>query len=134
MVGEHKTEKWVNMVQNLHLCLDRSISETRYSLALMTLWGALEQLFSPNDKQELSYRISLNIASYLRNKSNERALLFKTVKKLYTARSKAAHGSATEDAKEFLETYNLLKDVFLKMTAENHVPTQTDFEKLIFGM
>jgi len=122
-----KNEKYAFML----LCLDRSISETRYSLALMTLWGALEQLFSPDDKQELSYRISLNIASYLRNRGKERTVLFKSVKKLYTARSKAAHGNATEDSKEFLETYNLLKEVFLKITAENHVPTLVDFEALV---
>jgi hypothetical protein len=116
------------------LCLDRSISETRYSLALMTLWGALEQLFSPDDKQELSYRISLNIASYLRQRGEKRTTLFKMVRRLYTARSKAAHGNPTEDSKEFLETYNLLKEVFLKMTQENHVPTQADFEKFILEM
>ena len=46
------------------LSMDRAITETRYSMALMTLWGAIEQIFSPDDKQELSYRISLNIASY----------------------------------------------------------------------
>jgi hypothetical protein len=122
-----KSEKF----QTALLALDRAIIETRFSMALMTLWGALEQLFSPDDKQELSYRISLNIAAYLKPKGEERLLLFKSVRKLYTARSKAAHGNPTEDAEEFIQTYNILKEAFIKMTVESQVPTQTIFEKLI---
>jgi hypothetical protein len=122
-----KSEKY----QTALLSLDRSITETRFSMALMTLWGALEQLFSPDDKQELSYRISLNIASYLKPKGEERLSLFKSVRKLYTARSKAAHGNPTEDAEEFTQTYNLLRETFIKMTEESQVPNQAYFEKLI---
>lgn len=122
-----KSEKY----QTALLALDRAITETRFSMALMTLWGALEQLFSPDDKQELSYRISLNIACYLKQKGEERLSLFKSIRKLYAARSKAAHGNPTEDAEEFIQTYNLLKETFIKMTIENQVPTQSTFEKLI---
>jgi len=113
------------------LCLDRSISETRYSLAILTLWGALEQLFSPDDKQEISYRTSLNIASYLKPRGRERSEFLKKVKKLYSARSKAAHGNPTEDRQEFYDTYALLKEAALKIIETNHVPTQVDFDALI---
>jgi hypothetical protein len=115
------------------LSLDRSIFESRFSLALITLWGALERLFSPDDKQELGYRISLNIASFLEERGNNRVLLFKKVRKLYTARSRAAHGNPTEDSKEFVETYQLLKRAFIKMTNENHVPSKSDFELRILN-
>ena len=124
-----KSEKY----QTALLALDRAITETRFSMALMTLWGALEQLFSPDDKQELSYRISLNIASYLKHRGEERLSLFKSVKKLYTARSKAAHGNPTEDAEEFMQTYDLLRKVLIQMTEENQVPTQATFERLIMA-
>jgi len=111
------------------LSLDRAATENRYSLGLMILWGALEQIFFPDDKQELSYRTTLIIATYLKPKGSERLTLFKKLRKLYGARSKAAHGNPTEDSEEFKQTYFILKEVFIKMTCENKIPTTIDFEK-----
>ena len=115
------------------LCIDRAITETRYSMALMTLWGAIEQIFSTDDKQELSYRISLNVASYLEERGDQREALFKRVRKLYNARSRAAHGSPSEDKSEFVETYNLLKRVIIKITEAGLTPNQALFEKRIMA-
>src|SRR5262245_53111077 len=43
---------------------DRAIASPSPSLALVTLWGALERLFSPSH-QELTFRVSSSIATYL---------------------------------------------------------------------
>lgn len=43
---------------------DQSIADRSPSVALLTLWGALERLFSPAH-QELTFRVSASIAAYL---------------------------------------------------------------------
>lgn len=112
--------------------LDNAIHEERPSLSMVTIWGALERLFA-DFKAELTYRVSLNISSYLQPASTKRIELFKSVKKLYNARSKAAHGRPNEDYKEFKDSYNLLRDAIIKMIEENHVPTQDDLEQMIMN-
>jgi len=110
--------------------IDRSVFDKRVSIALMTLWGALERIFSPGHS-ELRYRVALNIAAFLEKPSDERIKLYKKIQKLYDARSKAAHGSPTEDLQEFRDTYNLLKRCLIKMIEENYIPTQNDLERIV---
>ena len=55
-------------------------------LATVSLWGALERIFSDNNA-ELKFRASCFIASYLSPKGEERLSLFKCLSKLYCARS-----------------------------------------------
>lgn len=110
--------------------IDRCIHENRPSLAMVTIWGALERLFA-DFKQELNYRVSLNIASFLEPIGDTRHILFKQVKKLYESRSKAAHGRANEDYNDYKNSYSLLKRSIIKMIEENHVPTVADIENLI---
>ena len=109
---------------------DHSIHEKYSSLAMVTIWGALERLFA-DFKQELNYRVALNIATYLEDVGEKRLELFKSIKKLYTARSKAAHGSANEDYQEYTDSYLLLKNALIKMIEKNKVPSQADIERLI---
>src|SRR5262249_52353842 len=102
------------------------------SLALVSLWGALERLFSPSHS-ELSFRVSANIASYLEPPGEDRIRCYRNVKKLYDARSKAAHGSLLAENDSLLKTYDLLKRVLGKTIEENHVPSRDDLEGLLFG-
>jgi hypothetical protein len=102
------------------------------SLALVSLWGALERLFSPS-YSELSFRVSATIASYLEPPGEDRVACYRRVKKLYDARSKAAHGSPLAENESLLETYDLLKRVLVKIIEENDVPSRETLEGLLFG-
>jgi hypothetical protein len=112
--------------------IDQSIWSHSSSLALVSLWGALERLFSPSHS-ELSFRVSATIASYLEPVGEERLACYRRVKKLYDARSKAAHGSPLKEDKSLLETYALLKRAIIRMIEENHVPSRDELESFLFA-
>ena len=73
------------------------------------------------------------IASYLEPPGKERWACYRRVKKLYDARSKAAHGSQVEEADPLFETYALLKRALTRMIEDNYVPTREDLEAMLFG-
>jgi hypothetical protein len=62
-----------------------------HALTLVSLWGALEALFSPSSA-ELRFRISALIASYLCKPGQARLEKQKEIFDLYDKRSAAAHG------------------------------------------
>ncbi len=111
---------------------DNVFKSQKPSVALMTLWGALEQLFSPA-KQELRFRVSATIASYLEPPGPKRLALHKRIVELYDARSKVAHGTEDEGMEPLFETYALMNQVLLKIIKEGHVPTKAQLEELLFG-
>ncbi len=111
---------------------DFSLITNSSSLALITLWGALERLFSPA-KQELRFRISASIASYLEPSGSKRLSLYKKILKLYDARSEAAHGTSKKHTDPLIETYELIRRVLIKMIEDGHVPNRDEIEKLMFG-
>jgi len=102
------------------------------SLALITLWGALENLFSPS-KQELRFRVSANIASYLESPGKGRLELQKRLLKLYDARSSAAHGANKNVADALVETQEITRRVLYKIFETMHIPTKEDLERELFG-
>jgi hypothetical protein len=101
-------------------------------LGLLALWGALERLFSPST-QELRFRVSANIASYLENRGTERRTLFKRITKLYDLRSAAAHGSGESDIIPYQETYGIARRAILRMIETRHVPTKAEQEANLLG-
>lgn len=121
---------------NAHLYSFHSVTE---SLALVTIWGALERLFL-RDRLKLKYRISLNIASFLEPPGNERKALFQTIKTLYNERSKSAHGkfynTKIKDGKkifyttvkEFQDSNLVLKRCLVKMIELNQIPTPPEIK------
>lgn len=111
---------------------DQCIWSSSPSLALVALWGALERLFSPAH-YELRFRVSATIASYLEPPGKERWTCYCRVKKLYDARSKAAHGSQVQEADPLFETYALLRRALTRMIEDNHVPRREDLEAMLFG-
>jgi hypothetical protein len=112
--------------------VDFSLTAKSSSLALITLWGALEQLFSPA-KQELRFRVSASIASYLEPPGSQRLALYKKTLKLYDARSEAAHGTSGKHTDPLIETYALIRRILIKMIEDGHVPDRDEIEKLMFG-
>ncbi len=112
--------------------VDMSMWGSNPDLALVGVWGALEKLFSAS-KQELSFRVSANIASYLESPGRERYKCFKQVKSLYDHRSKAAHGDGKADMGPYVETLGIARRALLKMIEMRHVPQKKELEAHLFG-
>jgi hypothetical protein len=102
------------------------------ALALVSLWGALEALFSPSTS-ELKFRVSALIAAFLEPPGTGRATLQKEIAKLYDKRSAAAHGKPKHQPEDLLATFNLLRRVLIKMISSGKVPSKDDLEGMLFG-
>lgn len=102
------------------------------TLILVSLWGALEALFSPSTS-ELRFRISALIASFLEKPGPSRRELQKRVAKLYDKRSAAAHGRPKHDQQHLLETFNLLRNVLIKIIENGYVPNNEQLDIMLFG-
>lgn len=102
------------------------------ALALVSLWGALEALFSPSTA-ELKFRVSALIAAFLEPPGAARHALQKDIAKLYDKRSAAAHGKPKHDAEDLLATFNLLRRVLFEIIDRGEVPTKETLEAALFG-
>jgi hypothetical protein len=135
-------EHWRNAVSlvgkhaELRLAVD-ALDEGQFienpALALLSLWGALEALFSPA-KVELRFRVAALIASYLREAGPARQEFHKKVLRLYDQRSAAAHGQPKQDPDGLLQTFELLRQVVLRILSEHHVPSKEELEGFLFGV
>ena len=111
---------------------DQSMFVRHRSLALLSLWGGIEAIFSP-DKAELRYRVSSGLASFLEPAGIPRMNAQKAIAKLYDSRSAAAHGREDKKADSLQQTYALARRTVIKMIEENRVPTHTELEAKLFG-
>jgi len=102
------------------------------ALSMMSLWAALEALFS-RERSELRFRVSSYIAAYLRPFGSERRELQKKLGKLYDKRSEIAHGAADIDNDALFETLTVMRQVLLRMIDAGKVPTRADLEERLFG-
>jgi hypothetical protein len=68
---------------------------------LIALAIALESLFSPSDKENLSFRISQSVAQFIGTEPAERVHIFESLRAMYSKRSKLFHG--TYDVKKYDE-------------------------------
>ena len=112
--------------------LDRGQFVQQHALTLVSLWAALEALFSPSTS-ELSFRVSALIAAYLEEPGTARLGRQRSIAKLYTKRSAAAHGKPKHDQQDLLDSFNLLREVLTKMLDSGHVPTKEELEARLFG-
>lgn len=103
-----------------------------HALTMVSLWGALEALFSPATT-ELKFRVSALIASFLEAPGNDRAALQRKIAKLYDKRSAAAHGKPKHQAEDLLESFNLLRAVLMKIIDIGQVPSKESLEAALFG-
>lgn len=92
-------ERWLGRVNNEHLpgiAVDRATAMvsrlTEHVDALIDGVIVWECLFGTGDTQELSYRVSMNLACVLSDLPKERSDYQHEIKKLYTLRSKIVHG------------------------------------------
>lgn len=103
----------------------------RPASALLTAWGALEELFAPS-RAELRFRVSAHIAAYLEPVGPKRLELFRTVADLYKARSKAAHTAQDAEVAALVSSFVILRNTIIRMIDQGAVPTQADLEKRLF--
>ncbi|HVB33592.1 MAG TPA: hypothetical protein VNJ52_04340 [Patescibacteria group bacterium] len=64
---------------------------------LISLAIALESLLSPNDKSEFTFRIAQSVSQLVGTTPEERANIFREIKKFYSRRSQLVHGQYDVD-------------------------------------
>jgi len=102
------------------------------ALTMVSLWGALEALFSPSTS-ELRFRVSAVIAAYLEPPGSQRLAMQQRVAKLYDKRSAAAHGRPSHQGDDLLATYELLRKVLIRIIEQRKVPSREELEARLFG-
>lgn len=104
-----------------------------HALTLVSLWGALEALFSPSTS-ELRFRVSILIASYIHPPGQQRADMQKEIFELYDKRSAAAHGKPKHNTDHLMQTFNILKRVLMRMIDEKEVPSKIALNNMLLGV
>jgi hypothetical protein len=129
------TCKLINESAELSLAVE-AISAGQFirssALILVSLWGAMEALFSPSTS-ELKFRISALIAAFLEPPGNGRAALQREIAKLYDKRSAAAHGKPRHEEEDVLSSFNLLARILTAIIDNQKVPSKEDLEGMLFG-
>ena len=110
---------------------DACTVRSRPASALLTAWGALEELFAPT-RAELRFRVAAHIAAYLEPVGAKRLELFKTVADLYKARSKAAHTAQEAEVAALVQSFVILRNALVRVIDEGAVPSQADLEQRLF--
>lgn len=113
--------------------LDQSLFARSVNLTLLSLWAALEAVFSPG-RNELRFRVTALIATFLEPVGEDRRSLQRRLTKLYDSRSAAAHGRPESLLEPLLETYAIIKRIVTKILEENRVPTPRQLENELFGV
>ncbi|MBN3723939.1 hypothetical protein [Burkholderia sp. Ac-20379] len=103
-----------------------------HALTLVSLWGALEALFSPSTS-ELRFRVSVLIASYVHPPGEPRLALQREIFDLYDKRSAAAHGKPKHNTMHLVQTFNILQRVLVRMVEEGEVPSKTALNNMLLG-
>ncbi|MFB9112034.1 HEPN domain-containing protein [Xanthomonas arboricola pv. corylina] len=101
------------------------------AMMLVSLWGAIEAIFSPH-KAELVFRASAQLAAYLEPRGSKRLELQRKIAKMYGLRSAAAHGAPKHAAEDVVETYSLLRMAIIRMIERREVPSKERLEELLF--
>lgn len=104
-----------------------------HALTLVSLWGALEALFSPSTS-ELRFRVSVLIASYIHPPGKERAETQKEIFDLYDKRSAAAHGKPKHNTDHLMQTFNILQRVLKRIIEEKDVPSRSALNDMLLGV
>lgn len=102
------------------------------SLALVMLWGALENIFSPA-RVELKFRVSGNISCFLEPPGPSRVDVQRASAKLYDARSAAAHGKPHSDLAPAVRSYALARRVLMQILENKQVPKAEALEEALLA-
>jgi hypothetical protein len=113
--------------------LDHGQFEPNPSLSLVSLWGAIEALFSPSTT-ELKFRVSSLVAAFLEEPGAGRLEKQKQIAALYDHRSAAAHGKPKHSSSHLLETFELVRAILIRIVEGGRVPTKAQLEENLFGV
>jgi hypothetical protein len=113
--------------------LDHGQFEPNPSLSLVSLWGAIEALFSPSTT-ELKFRVSALVAAFLEPLGSTRLAKQREVSGLYDQRSAAAHGKPKHSSEHLLATFQLVRALLIRITESGRVPSKTELENNLFGV
>lgn len=102
------------------------------AMMLVSIWGALEAIFSPH-KAELVFRVSAQLAAFLEPRGTSRLEKQREIVKLYNLRSAAAHGSPKHAGDDLVKTYELLRMAIVRMIERKMVPNREQLEELLFA-
>ena len=111
--------------------LDQANIHGRNSASLLATWGALEEIFSPS-RNELRFRVSAYLASYLEDPGEARLNLHKELLKLYDRRSEAAHGAKTADITPLVQSFVILRNAIVKMIDNESIPSHKELDQMLF--
>ncbi|MGY6160477.1 hypothetical protein [Paraburkholderia strydomiana] len=101
------------------------------AMMLVSIWGALEAIFSPH-KAELVFRASAQLAAFLTPRGPARLKKQREIVKLYNLRSAAAHGSPKHAAEDLVKSFELLRSALIRMIERKTVPSKEMLEELLF--
>jgi hypothetical protein len=101
------------------------------AMILVSIWGALEAIFSPSST-ELRFRVSALIAAYMKPPGEARLAEQQKIAKLYDKRSAAAHGKPRHDQEDVLVSFELLRMVLIKLIERKKLPSKEDLDRLLF--
>lgn len=96
---ENKSGKLREATYRAGSYFDESHQKIGCTERLIALAIALESLFSPSDKENLSFRISQSVAQFIGTEATERVCIFESLRAMYGKRSKLFHG--TYDVKKY---------------------------------
>lgn len=123
-----REERFNTLVQ----AVDSSLGRPSTPLALIEIWGGLDQLFAESPG-EVRFKNSLRISSYLEPFGPTRRGLFDSIMGLYEKRSKAAHGGKAELGDALTGSYLLARRVIMATIERGKVPTRGDLDRLTLG-
>ena len=126
LMGE--SERFNTFVQ----AVDSSLGRPTAQLALIEIWGGLDQLFAESPG-EVRFKNSLRISSYLEPFGASRRELFGSIMQLYEKRSQAAHGGKTELSDALTGSYLLARRVIMAIIERGKTPTRGDLDELALG-
>lgn len=126
LIGEHK-EFDLGVA-----AIEAAQFERNGALSMMSLWAALEAMFS-RERSELRFRVSSYIAAYIEPFGLARRDLQKKLSKLYDKRSATTHGAVDVDNDALFETLNVMRKVLVMMIDAGKVPTREELEERLFG-
>lgn len=114
------------------------INSWRYCIdiksAIAIIWSAIESIVDVSS--EITYRLSLSIASLLSERGDNRIIKFKDIKNLYGLRSRVIHGNnlkETEIEKALIGSFNLLSELVVYMIENKKMINDEDFQSAIFS-
>ncbi|MES2977913.1 MAG: hypothetical protein V4731_05770 [Pseudomonadota bacterium] len=101
------------------------------AMMLVSIWGALEAIFAPH-RAELVFRVSSQLAAFLKPRGSSRLEKQREIVKLYNLRSAAAHGSPKHAEGDIVKTYELLRIAIIRMIELKMVPSKEKLEEFLF--